>query len=111
MISIDASVHANTTVVHVSGALDHVTYSQFDAAIAEQIGAGARHLAIDLSRVDHIDDVGLRQLYSSLKKARRSGGDLSLAQPQEVVMDALTASRLHEVIAVYETLAEAFSQS
>ena len=109
VISIDISGQANATIVHLSGALDQSTFSQFDAALEEQVGTGGRSLIIDLSKVDQIDEAGLRQLYLSLKKARQSGKDLLLAQPQEVVLDALTASRLDEIFVIYETLAEALA--
>lgn len=106
MISIDTSKQATAVVIHLSGALDHCALSQFNAAVTEQDG---NTIIIDMAKLDSIDESGLRQLQLALKTARRGGGDLLLAQPQERVWDALTATRLNEIFVVYETLGDALT--
>ena len=109
MISIDTSKHATATVIHLSGALDRDAFSQFEPAVVEAIGDNGDVIIIDLAKLNSIDESGLRLLYMALKRSRRSGSELLLAQPQERVWDALTASRLNEIFQIHETLSDALS--
>jgi anti-anti-sigma factor len=111
MITIDISRQSRATVIHVSGALDRASIAQFSAAIDGKIVSDGAEVIIDLSKLERVDESGLRQLYSSLKRARRGGGDLSLAQPQERVWNALESSRLHELFEIYDSLADALTHS
>lgn len=109
MISIEITREPTATVIHLAGALGHGAFSQFDAAVSGQVDEDSRVVIIDMAKLDCIDENGLRQLYLALKNARRGGSDLLLAQPQERVWDALSASRLHEIFVIYETLSDALS--
>ena len=109
MISIDTSKHETATVIHLSGSLDRDAFSQFEAAVVEEIGDNGDVIIIDLAKLNSIDESGLRLLYMALKRARSSGSDLVLAQPQERVWDALTATRLNEIFLIHETLNDALS--
>lgn len=111
MIAIEITKEATATVIHLAGALDHGAFSQFGAAVSGQLGEGSNVIIIDMAKLDCIDESGLRQLFLALKKARRSGSNLLLAQPQERVWDALSASRLNEIFVIHETLSDALSSS
>jgi len=62
---------------------------------------------VDLAGLDCIDTAGLGVLVRVLKRARRSGGDLPLAAPQDVVRKLLTATGLIDVFSVYPSVEQA----
>jgi anti-sigma B factor antagonist len=62
---------------------------------------------VDLAGLDYIDAAGLGVLVRVLKRARRSGGDLPLAAPQELVRKVLTVTGLIDVFSVYPSVSEA----
>ena len=109
MISIDTSKHATATVIHLSGALDRDAFSQFEPAVVEAIGDNGDVIIIDLAKLNSIDESGLRLLYWRSNDRAAAVANCLLAQPQERVWDALTASRLNEIFLIHETLNDALS--
>ena len=62
---------------------------------------------VDLAGLDSIDAAGLGVLVRVLKRARRSGGDLPLVAPQDLVRRVLTATGLIDVFSVYPSVEQA----
>jgi len=68
----------------------------------------ARHqVVLDLQDTDYMSSAGLRVLVSSLKTAKKSGGDLKLAQPSGRVKEVLDLAGLTPVFNVYGDVVEA----
>jgi anti-sigma B factor antagonist len=81
--------------------------NQFGEALAEQIEDGNIHLVVDLSSVEYMSSAGLREIVTSLKKAKKAKGDLRLAQPSQRVREVLEMAGLDTIFRIYETQAEA----
>ena len=62
---------------------------------------------MDLAGLDFIDATGLGVLVRVLQRTRRSGGDLPLAAPQELVRKVLIATGLIDVFSVYPSVEDA----
>jgi anti-sigma B factor antagonist len=73
-------------------------------AIADLLSAGHVQVALELSRVTHIDARGLAELVESLASVRRAGGQLTLMAPSARVKHLLGVTRLDTVFPVGEPL-------
>ena len=93
-------------VVALRGEVDVADAVSVAAALA---AVAARDLAIivDLAGLDFIDSSGVAALAHGRKHARRAGGDLVLAAPQQQVLLVLTLTRLIEVFPVHASVDEA----
>jgi anti-sigma B factor antagonist len=93
-------------VVALRGELDVVDAASLAAAL---MAAVAREPVIvaDLAALEFIDSSGAAALVLACKQARRAGGDLLLAGPQDQVQRFLTVSGLADVISVRASVEDA----
>jgi anti-sigma B factor antagonist len=93
-------------VVALRGELDVAgAVSVADALIA--VAARARELIAGLVGLEFIDCSGQAALVVARKQARKAGGDLLLAAPQDQVLRVLAATRLAGVFAVHASVGQA----
>lgn len=93
-------------VVALRGELDVVDAASLAAAL---MAAVAREPVIvaDLAGLEFIDSSGAAALVLGRRQARRAGGDLLLAGPQDQVLRFLTVSGLADVFAVLASVEDA----
>ena len=93
-------------VVALRGELDVVDAASLAAAL---MAAVAREPVIvaDLAALEFIDSSGAAALVLGCRQARRVGGDLLLAGPQDQVLRFLTISGLADVICVRASVEDA----
>ena len=107
MIDINVSNMENVTLVEASGRVDSMNANQFGESLSNEIDAGNISVVLDLSGVDYMSSAGLRELVSALKKVKRSGGDLRLAQPSERVREVLEMAGLDTIFQIFGSQDEA----
>jgi anti-sigma B factor antagonist len=107
MIEINVSDHNQVTLVEVSGRVDSMNANQFGSALISQIDDGNTHIVLDLSSVEYMSSAGLREIVTSLKKAKKAKGDLRLAQPSQRVREVLEMAGLDTIFHIYPTQADA----
>ena len=93
-------------VVALRGELDVVDAASLAAAL---MAAVARESVIvaDLAALEFIDSSGAAALVLACRQARRAGGDLLLAGPQDQVLQFLMVSGLADVICVRASVEDA----
>ena len=114
MVSINLSPRINLisrecdgrAVVALRGELD-VADAASVAAGLNAVAAGARELIVDLAGLEFIDSSGLAALVVARKQARKAGGDLLLAGPQDQVLRVIAATRLTGVFSVQASVGQA----
>lgn len=108
MFSIDVNTAGRHrhTVVRLHGELDAADSAGVTAALA---GVVACHpdIIIDLTGLEFIDCSGLRALAGVREQARRAGGGLLLASPQQLVLRVLALSGLADVFSIHASLEQA----
>lgn len=62
-------------------------------------------MVLDLSVVEHLSSAGLGRLVACLKKARKGGGDLVLAQVRPEILELLELMKLTQIFTVCDTVA------
>lgn len=111
MIEINVSDRSPVTLVEVSGRVDSMNANEFGEALTEQIDGGNVMLVLDLSSVEYMSSAGLREIVTSLKKAKKAQGkgDLRLAQPSQRVREVLEMAGLDTIFRIYATQDDAIN--
>ena len=104
---LERSRHGNILVIEAGGNIDSVSAEQLGSFLQYEIEAGKRYLVLDLQRVDNIGHDGLWEMATALKRARRSRGDIRLAQPSDRVREAIEMSGLDQLFRIFESQADA----
>jgi anti-sigma B factor antagonist len=68
------------------------------------VDGGARHVVVDLGRVEFLDSTGLGVLVGALKRLRGVGGELSLVCNQERLLKIFRITGLDRVFTLYPTV-------
>ncbi|HLK78165.1 MAG TPA: STAS domain-containing protein [Streptosporangiaceae bacterium] len=97
-------------VVALRGQLDMAGAASVAAAIAA-VAAGEPQIIVDLAALEFIDSSGVAALVRGRNLARRAGGELLLAAPQQQVLRVLTLTRLIEAFPLHATVDEAARHS
>jgi anti-anti-sigma factor len=103
-IQISIAQQDHVTVVSVAGSVDALTADALTSALAEQLQAGRTRVVAAFGGVDYMSSAGLRALLTTLKEARRQGGDLRLAAVPDPVMRVLTLSGFTGILKHYPTV-------
>lgn len=97
----------HVSVVKISGRVDSSTAPEMEKALQDLIDADRHQVVVDLQSVEYMSSAGLRVLVSTLKAAKKSGGDVKLAQPSPRVKEVLDLAGLTPVFNVHADLVEA----
>lgn len=97
-------------VVALHGQLDMAEAASVAAALAA-VAARGPQIIVDLAALEFIDSSGVAALVRGRNLARRAGGELLLAAPQQQVLRVLTLTRLIDVFPLHATVAEAAGRS
>ena len=108
MFSVDMSTRESDgfVIVALRGELDLADAVSVAAALAA-LAERAPEIIVDLAGLEFIDSSGVAALARGRAHARRAGGDLRLAAPQQQVLRVLTLIRLFEAFPVHASVDEA----
>jgi anti-sigma B factor antagonist len=108
MFSMDLSTSecGARAVVALCGELDIAEAAGVAAALAA-VAARKPEIVVDLGGLEFIDSSGVAALARGRKHARRAGGDLLLAAPQQQVLRVLTVTRLVDAFPIHASVGEA----
>lgn len=75
--------------------------------VRQLIDAGNSKIVLNLEELTRVDSSGLGEILASKKAALGGGGDLKLMRPGKYVHGILMASRLTDVLSVFDSEADA----
>ncbi|MEL6670990.1 MAG: STAS domain-containing protein [Bacteroidota bacterium] len=78
-------------------------------SFSEQMEVGTKHFVIDLKELQHINSSGLGVLITLLTKARKSAGDVTLANPSSYINNLLLITKLNTIFQIHESREAAIS--
>src|SRR5688572_12851975 len=81
------------TVLEVGGEVDVYTAPRLRERLVELVEQGARHVIVDLSRVEFLDSTGLGVLVGALKRLRAVNGTLGLVCAHERLLKIRSEER------------------
>ena len=93
-------------VVTLRGELDIIDAASVAAALVT-VAARAPEIIVDLAGLEFIDASGVAALVLARVQARRAGGDLLLAAPQDQVLRVLAVIHLADDFSVHASVDEA----
>jgi anti-sigma B factor antagonist len=94
-------------VVVLCGELDLFDTSDVESHLIAAVAAYGPSIIVDLAGLTFTDSCGLGVLARVLRWTRESGGDLSLAAPQQQVRRVLEITGLIDVFSVYPSVKQA----
>src|SRR5688572_17352895 len=92
------------TVLDVGGEVDVYTAPRLRERLVELVEQGAKHVVVDLSRVEFLDSTGLGVLVGALKRLRAVNGTLGLVCAHERLLKIFRITALDRVFALYDTV-------
>ncbi len=99
-------VHAglNKCVVKLTGRLDLQGVGEIEDDFKQCYSGLEGELIVDMSDVAFLASLGMRMLMMAAKTLNASGGKIIVAEPQEVVENALRISGLDQVIDIVDSV-------
>ncbi len=109
MFNVELSVvgHDGHAVVALCGELDLADAPAVASHLIAAVAACGPSIIVDLAGLDFIDCCGMGVLVRVLKWTRESGGDMSLAAPQQRVRNVLSVTGLIDVFSVHPSVEQA----
>ncbi len=104
----NGTTRSGATVVRPKGPLDLMAAPAVRQHLNALVQKGEARLVMDLTDVELIDSTGLGALISGLKAARKNGGDLLIANPNDSVKAMLALTSLDWVLRSCISVDEAF---
>ncbi len=97
----------SVSIVKVSGRVDSLTAPDLEKALQDMLTADRTQLVVDLQETEYMSSAGLRVLVSALKAAKKSGGNVRLAQPSVRVKEVIDLAGLTPVFDIHPDVIEA----
>lgn len=97
----------HVSVVKVAGRVDSATAPDLEKSLQELLTADRSQIVLDLQETEYVSSAGLRVLVSTLKGAKKDGGDLRLSQLSTRVKEVLDLAGLTPVFNIYPDVVEA----
>lgn len=103
----------NIVVVTLRGEIGTETVNQFKDRIDQLVSEGQTKIIMDFQEVNYLNSMGLGVVAATLKKVKKSKGDLKLIKLSPAVQELFELTRLTKVFEIFESEDEAlksFSQ-
>jgi anti-sigma B factor antagonist len=113
MFNVELSVvgHDGHAVVTLCGELGLADAPALVSHLIAAVAACGPSIIVDLAGLDFIDSCGIGVLVRMLKWTRESGGDMSLAAPQQRVRRALSVTGLIDVFSVHPSVEQTVTEN
>jgi len=107
VMEINVSEMRRVRLFEIVGRVDSSNANELGSVLDRAADDGNNNLVLDLSGVDYMSSAGLREMVRILKRVKRSGGDLRIANPSERVREVLELAGLDSIFEIYPTQVEA----
>ena len=87
-------------VIQPEGDLVSISLPPLRSKMREMVGAGVRHLTVDLAKVQMVDSAGLGLLMSAHNSLRKTGGQLAVIHASEDILQLFQTMRFHQHFSV-----------
>ena len=108
-LSLATRIIAGHTVLEVGGEVDVYTAPRLRERLVELVDGGARHVVVDLGRVDFLDSTGLGVLVGALKRLRAVNGSFGLVCSKEPLLKIFRITALDQVFPIFPSVENATS--
>ncbi|GAB4269108.1 MAG: STAS domain-containing protein [Candidatus Rifleibacteriota bacterium] len=103
-IKIDVRPKGNdVTLIVLRGEIGTETVNQFKDKIDQIVAEGKNKLIMDFQEVNYLNSMGLGVVAATLKKVKKSKGDLKLINLSPAVQELFELTRLTKVFEIYDS--------
>ncbi|MDD2999932.1 MAG: anti-sigma factor antagonist [Erysipelotrichia bacterium] len=103
-IKIDVRPKANNiTLIVLRGEIGTETVNQFKDKLDQIIADGKIRLVMDFQEINYLNSMGLGVVAATLKKVKKSKGDLKLINLSPAVQELFEMTRLTKVFEIFES--------
>jgi anti-sigma B factor antagonist len=106
-MEINISEMKRVQLFEINGRVDSTNANEMGSALDKATEAGHNNLVLDLGGVEYMSSAGLREMVRVLKRVKRNGGDLRIANPSDRVKEVLELAGLDTIFQIYPTQVEA----
>lgn len=106
-MEINESEMRRVRLFEVIGRVDSSNASELGTELDRTIDDGNTNLVLDLGGVEYMSSAGLREMVRVLKRVKRTGGDLRIANPSDRVREVLELAGLDTIFEIFPTQVEA----
>lgn len=106
-MKIEQIQHGTVLVLVPDGALIEEEVADFARRVRECLQAGNVKIVLQMNNVPFVDSMGLETLLALYGEAMALGGELKVSAPTDIGRDILRATRLNNVIEVFDSTPEA----
>ena len=107
VMEINTSEMKRVRLFEIIGRIDSSNATELGKELDKAVDDGNSNLVLDLSGVEYMSSAGLREMVRVLKRVKRSGGDLRIANPSDRVKEVLELAGLDTIFEIYPTQVEA----
>ncbi|HEX5320337.1 MAG TPA: STAS domain-containing protein [Stellaceae bacterium] len=97
-------------VVKLAGRFDSSVAASAETELSAALGAGAPHIAIDMTGLDYISSAGLRVLLVMARKVQQAAGKVALFGLNPNVREVFTVSGFDTIFSIQPDAAAALAQ-
>ena len=101
--------YKHASIIRVTGRVDAGTYTELENKINEFIGAGHKHLVLEMDGTEYLSSAGVRVLISAQKALKPRGGRVAISQPSQRVRDVLQLAGVDVLFPTYDTTVAALA--
>jgi anti-sigma B factor antagonist len=100
LLDISVTEAESGPVIVLSGEADLTTLALLNGVLNEQICAGARQVAVELSALRFADSASVTALAHAARRLRDKGGDLVLLNPQAAIARVLSLTGVDQTLTI-----------
>ena len=100
-------VDKSILILSADGGLNADTAQSFITQLESLVEAGVTQIIVDCTRLDYISSFGIGVLVRLHKKLASHGGDVKVAAPKSIVLQALTVMRMGTLFSIYRDVDQA----
>jgi len=93
--------YKRVAVVQPVGRVDSNTSAEFESALRRLLDSGHMNLVLDLSKIEFLSSAGLRVIVSSMKSARKNGGNVCVAEANARAAEVMKLAGLDSVLEMH----------
>ena len=107
VMEINSSEMKRVQLFEVIGRVDSSNADELGSTLDRAVDEGRNNVVLDLGGVEYMSSAGLREMVRVLKRVKRGGGDLRIANPSDRVQEVLELAGLDSIFEIYPTQVEA----
>ena len=94
-------------ILSADGGLNANTAAEFVSQLETLVDGGVKQIIVDCTRLDYISSYGIGVLVRLHNKLAKHGGDVKIAAPKSMVLQALTIMRMGRLFEIYADVNQA----